>query len=259
MAGDLRQDLAERLAGERIRLVGRFVEASNLTLLGELPDGTRCVVKPVAGEQPLWDFPDGTLAGREAASWLLAVATGWDAVPVTIVRELPDAGPASVQEFASSDGAPVVGVFWTEELPHGWRPVVAAQDEQGRDVVIAHVDSRHLRRLALLDVLLNNADRKGSHILSGADGRVLGIDHGLTFHVQDKLRTVLWGFAGEHLDDELCSDLHRLAGRWPADALAWHLGGGEVAAARRRLDALRSDPRFPQPGPGWPRLPWPPL
>lgn len=258
MAGDLQAAAVERLAEQDLRIVGRFVEATNLTLLAELADGRRAVVKPVAGERPLWDFPDGTLAGREVASWLVCRALGWDLVPATVLRDVPEAGPSSVQEYVDGQGEPVVDLF-RGTAPDGWAGVAAGVDEDGAEVVIAHRDTPALRRMAVLDVLLNNADRKGSHILVAPDGRVRGIDHGLTFHAQDKLRTVLWGFAGDPLPADVADALEQLRAQWPPPDLELHLTGREVRAAGARLQALLGDPRYPLPAPGWPRLPWPPL
>jgi uncharacterized repeat protein (TIGR03843 family) len=129
-------------------------------------------------------------------------------------------------------------------------------------VTLVHADDPRLRRMAVLDAVVNNADRKGGHVLMGLDGSLYGVDHGLTFNVDDKLRTVLWGWAGEPLDEELRDDLDRLADRFEGDlgdTLRDLLRASEVRAARARLEHLRRDGVYPFPGDGWPSLPWPPF
>lgn len=242
-----------------LEIRGRFADASNVTLLARTADGVDCVYKPISGERPLWDFPSGSLAAREVATWLLADALGWPCVPETALRVDGPMGPGSVQRFVASDGDPVVGLF--AEPGPGWLTVARGEDESGASVCLAHRDRADLRRLALLDVIANNSDRKGSHLLTDGQGRVWGIDHGLTWHAEDKLRTVLWGFADQRLAAVELSQLRLLADRWAdlADSLAPLLAVEEITAARGRLTGLLATGRYPKPEPGWPRLPWPPL
>ena len=250
-------DLLHSLATEPLTVRGAFPEASNTTLLAETADGYSCVYKPDAGERPLWDFPGGTLGARERATYLLAQELGWDVVPATVLRDEGPQGPGMCQEFVAEAGRPVVDIVPGPPEP-GWL-AVAAGESAGREVLLVHRDLPQLRRLALLDVVANNADRKGGHILRDRGGAIWGIDHGLTWHVEDKLRTVLWGFAGQPLPPE---DAARLAGlSWDqlAGALAELLTPQEIRAARQRAAGLVRAGRFPGPEPGWPRLPWPPL
>ncbi len=239
-----------RLRSQPLQIVGRMPEASNLTLLARTADGLACIYKPSRGERDLWDFPAGTLAAREAAMFELAEAFGWPLVPPTVLRDDGPLGPGMCQLFVEA-GEPVVAVLPDGRVPPGW--VVAAA---GEGEVLAHGDGMELRRLALLDVVAGNADRKGGHVLRDSAGRLWGIDHGLTFHEHDKLRTVLWGFAGDAIDE---ADLEVLRTAW--DGAAARLGallpGAEVDAAGARLDRLVRAGRFPMPEPGWPRLPWP--
>ncbi len=246
-----------------LELDGRLTDASNVTLRGRATlDGVSvtCVYKPVAGERPLWDFPDGTLAGREVAAFLLADAVGWSMVPPTVLRDGP-LGPGMCQAWQENTGEPLIDLVPEEELPPDWHPVLAARDEQGRGYLLAHADDERLARLAVLDVVLNNADRKGGHVLRTADDRVYGVDHGVCFHVDPKLRTVLWGFAGRPLPDGSVEMLQRLAtelaGRL-GERLAEHLSREEVAATAVRAEALAKDSRFPLPSPDRPLIPWPP-
>lgn len=255
----LAADLRAELQTAPLRVTGRFADASNLTLLAQTAGGIACVYKPVAGERPLWDFPTGTLAGREIAMWELADAVGWDVVPPTVLRADGPHGPGVCQRYVQASGDPVVDLL-VEAAP-GWLMVAAGEDAGGRRVVLAHRDRDDLRQLALLDAIANNADRKGGHLLRDAADRLWGIDHGLTFHTDDKLRTVLWGFAGDPIDARLLRALRALRADWDAVAarLAPHLAGEETAAAAGRLAGLLAEARFPAPEPGWPRLPWPPL
>jgi len=250
------------LEGE-LRVEGRLVTASNATFFGRLhlgDDTVACVYKPVAGERPLWDFPDGTLAAREVATYAVSEATGWAVVPSTVLREGPY-GPGMCQVWVDSvDGEDLVDIVPVGETAPGWIPVLEAVDGDDRPVLLVHADDPRLRRMSLLDVVCNNADRKGGHILLTEDGRVHGVDHGLCFNVEDKLRTVLWGWAGSRLDREERRGLESLGGQLDADLgtrLRTLLTDAEVAALRRRLDRLLSTGRFPRPGARWPVIPWP--
>ena len=195
-----------------------------------------CVYKPVRGERPLDDFPSGTLAMRERAAYLLSEATGWGIVPRTVLRGGPF-GEGCVQEWLETDeGVDVVGL------------VVGAD--------------QRLRPICVFDVIANNADRKGGHLLALADGRVMGVDHGICFAADDKLRTVLWSWRGEPLSSDEMEVVERVGGALDGAlgvALGELLTRDEVAAARRRAALLASSGRFPQPDPLRPALPWPPF
>jgi uncharacterized repeat protein (TIGR03843 family) len=248
-----------------ISVEGRLVDASNATLFCQIClDGVdaTCVYKPVAGERGLWDFPDGTLAGREVASHLVSEATGWGVVPPTVLREGPF-GPGMVQLWVEIDpDVDLVDVVAPNALPTGWLRVFDALGSGGQPVVLAHADDDRLRRMAVLDVVLNNADRKGGHVLPLPDGTVHGVDHGVTFHVETKLRTVLWGWAGEPLRETELEVLQQLSSQLDGElgtALGPLLTRAEVRATRRRIDRLITDAHLPFPGEGWPAIPWPPF
>ncbi|GAA4618157.1 SCO1664 family protein [Saccharopolyspora hordei] len=253
----------ELLLHGRLDVQGRLVEASNATLFcGVEVDGlsAECVYKPVRGERPLWDFPDGTLAGREVGSYLLAESTGWGLVPPTVLRDGPF-GPGMVQLWVDvEEGSELVDVVPPDEVPDGWLPVLRAQDHHGDPVVLAHADHEQLQRLAVLDVVINNADRKGGHILHAPDGRVLGVDHGVSLNTDDKLRTVLWGWIGEPLPEEAVDRLGELRARMEgelAEQLAEHITVKEVQAISARIDRLLEAGVFPAPSGDWPAIPWP--
>ncbi|NMH99559.1 SCO1664 family protein [Pseudonocardia acidicola] len=247
----------------RIEITGRLVDASNATLFGTVSiDGVemRCVYKPVRGERPLWDFPDGTLAGREVASFLISEAAGWHVVPPTVLRDGPF-GPGMVQAWVDTDDErELVDVCAPSEVPEGWLGVLRARDGFGEPAVLAHADRPELRAMAAFDVVANNADRKGGHVLAGVDGRVYGVDHGLTLHTEDKLRTVLWGWVGQKLPDDVQGALRRLRAELDGGlcaALGEHVTRREVAALSRRVDALLASRRYPEPSGYGPAIPWP--
>lgn len=244
-------------------VLGRILPASNTTFLcrlGPEDSGVRAVYKPVSGERPLWDFTDGTLAHREYAARLVSEALGWSVVPPTVLRD-GSVGPGMVQLWCE----PVPHVAPVDLLPDGPLPdgvlhVLDAFDQDDRPVMLVHEDSAALRRMALFDVVVNNTDRKGGHVLAMADGHRYGVDHGVCFHVDDKLRTVLWGWHGDPVGADDAASLERL-GRLLDGDLGDELGrlltGVEVEATRRRLRRLLREGTFPTPAPGWPSIPWP--
>jgi len=232
-------DVLHLLRTAELVVEGRLVDASNATLYcsAALDGVTAAVVyKPVRGERPLWDFPDGTLAGREVAAYLMSEATGWDVVPPTVLRDGPF-GPGMCQ-------------LWVDV------------DESVDLAALARSEHPDLRRMAVFDAVVNNADRKGGHLLPRPDGRVLGVDHGVCFSAEDKLRTLLWQWRGmplleeavevlsalrAQLDGPLCPSLHEL------------LTALEVRATVARVDRLLRTREHPQPSADWPAIPWPPF
>ena len=229
-----------------LEIVGRIVGSSNnamlVTMTRVCPDPEPvqtldAVYKPILGERPLNDFPDGTLARREVAAWHVSEASGWGIVPPTVLREGPF-GEGMVQTFVDSD--PEVDV-----------------------ISMILQDDPRLRRMAVLDAVMNNTDRKGGHILA-VDGasHIYGVDHGVCFSPVPKLRTVLWGWRGEPLDTDEIEGLTRiqiaLSGELSV-TLRTLLSRTEVRATIRRTDELLARSRFPFPSPTWPAVPWPPF
>jgi uncharacterized repeat protein (TIGR03843 family) len=266
-----RTDDREVLRRGELTVLGRIRSASNATFLCESTLDERsvhCVYKPVAGEQPLWDFPDGTLAGRELGAYLVSTHLGWNLVPYTIIRHGP-AGPGMLQlwvdqpgDAPDSDPGPgpdPVDLVPADRLPAGYLPVLRAYDYAGEPVSLVHADDIRLWRMAVFDVLINNADRKGGHVLRGVDGGIYGVDHGLCLHVEDKLRTVLWGWAGKPVDDNTLETVAKLTDALAGplgDALGEHITSGEIAALHLRARGLLDNPVMPGPDRHRP-IPWP--
>jgi uncharacterized repeat protein (TIGR03843 family) len=228
------------LATGELEVLGALPDSSNAALLVRCHGEDPCVAvyKPMRGEAPLWDFPDGTLHRREVAAYVLAQALGWPRVPPTVLRDGPF-GPGSVQRFISFDPAEH---FFTMEVERA-------------DV---------FRRVAMFDIAANNADRKGGHCLLGDDGHVWVIDHGVCFAVEPKLRTVIWSFVDEPLPPDAVADLARVredlvSGADTRGALEELLATDEVEAIGARIDELLAGGVFPEPEPGVRPFPWPPI
>lgn len=243
MARGPSSEKAERLLGDlpEIKLLGILSGASNYTFLARLgphpPAGLHAVYKPARGESPLWDFEAGTLYRREVAAYELSKVLGWPGIPPTVVRSEAPHGVGALQLFIQADGRHFLGEQTRHR--HAWI------------------------RVALFDVITNNADRKSGHCLFDAGGRVWVIDHGLTFHTDHKLRTVIWDFAGEPLPADLCDDIDRALVEVERGALARRLeeliSPAETRLLKRRLRGVL-DPRwrFPEPTSAW-SVPWPPI
>ncbi|MEU9522449.1 SCO1664 family protein [Streptomyces sp. NPDC048224] len=258
---------AELLARGELTVRGRIPDASNAALYCTVTHQGReaaCVYKPVAGERPLWDFPDGTLAQREVAAYAVSEATGWGLVPPTVLREGPY-GEGMVQLWIEAvPDTELLALVDQEEAGPGWKGIALAEVGEGRTALLVHADDERLRRLAVLDAVINNADRKGGHLLPAAGERLYGIDHGVTFNAENKLRTLLWGWAGEPLTAEALAVLDALGqalkdGGALAARLAALITAAELDATRARVEALLVSGKHPEPSGEWPAIPWPPV
>ena len=229
------KSIVEVISNGSLKVEGRFVDASNATLYAvvELDEQAIPVIyKPIAGERPLWDFPDGNLANRELAAFLLSQALKFDIVPFTILREGPF-GVGMVQQWIDID----------EEV----------------DVVeLATSTDPWIRQMALFDAIINNTDRKYGHILPTVSGEIFGCDHGVTFHEDPKLRTVLWQFAGERFTP-IEINLLETANEKAADVVGSLITSTESAALTARVEGLLAAGAFPSPREDWPAVPWPPF
>ena len=221
-----------------ITVTGRLVDASNATLYGTIVDGedeVRVIYKPVAGERPLWDFPDGNLAQREYAAFLISEIGGWNLVPLTILRDGPF-GIGMVQQWIDIDESVDLALFYRE-------------------------DNSSLRAMALFDAVVNNTDRKIGHLIPAPDGKLYGCDHGVTFHEEDKLRTVLWQWASMNLSDQEIEQLRTLRESLirAEESLTSLITVIEFKALLGRVDRLLAQKVFPEPSDEWPAVPWPPF
>ena len=252
--------VAERLSGELV-LHGRITTASNATFLGAIDD-VPVVYKPIRGERPLWDFPDGNLAYREVAAYALSELTGWDIVPETWLREGPH-GTGMVQRWCETDPEQeAVTLIPAGPVPEGYLHVFDGIGADDRLVSLIHEDTLALRRMAVFDVLANNADRKGGHVLEMSDGHRFGCDHGLTFHQEPKLRTVLWGWTGMPLRDEEVEVVRRVRAALEGpkgESLADLLAVWDLEALAARCDDLLAAGTMPEPSAGSGIIPWPPF
>jgi len=216
-----------------LTVVGRLVDASNATLLCSINDELQVIYKPIAGERPLWDFPDGDLASREVAAYYISATGGFDLVPYTVLRDGPF-GKGSVQHWIDTDESIDIAAYGqSEEL--------------------------ELRSLALFDAILNNTDRKFGHLLITADGRLFGCDHGVTLHSDPKLRTVLWQWSGDLLTESELDQLRRLRESLDDQYLSELISVTEISALYSRIDLLIKEQRMPEPSDEWPAVPWPPF
>lgn len=255
---------AELLTRGELTVRGQIREASNAVLYCSVSyEGQEavCVYKPVRGERPLWDFPDGTLAQREVAAYEVSEATGWGLVPPTVLRDGPY-GEGMVQLWIEAEPGPeLLALVDTEEPQPGWKAIGFAEVGDGKTALLVHADDERLRRLSVLDAVINNADRKGGHLLPAGD-RLYGIDHGVTFNTENKLRTLLWGWAGEPLPGEAVDVLkglrEALSGEL-ATRLAVLITPAELDATRARVEALLTSGKHPEPSGEWPAIPWPPV
>jgi uncharacterized repeat protein (TIGR03843 family) len=225
-----------------ITVQGEFVWGSNYTFLADIhhnDTSLTAVYKPSRGQRPLWDFAPATLAHREAAAYLVSRSLGWDLVPPTVYRRRAPVGAGSLQLFVEHD--PEYHYFnMTDE------------------------DHQRLRPVVLFDLLINNADRKGSHILRDSDGHLWLIDHGLCFHEEDKLRTVIWDFTGEPIPENLLADLSKFSQMLElspevSSGLNAHISQSEFLALAERINALLASRHFPDPPEDRRAYPWPPV
>jgi uncharacterized repeat protein (TIGR03843 family) len=229
----------ELLISGEITVEGRLVDASNATLFITLFDqdlSTKGIYKPVAGERPLWDFPDGNLAQRERAAFLVDQLLGYDHVPHTVLRDGPF-GFGMVQQWIDIDESIDLEEYFQR-------------------------DDSQLRQVALFDAVINNTDRKIGHLIPDESGHLYICDHGVTFHSDDKLRTVLWQWAGERFSDNEVKDLERLLKQLEtaeAAELRELITETEFIALQQRLITLIARGAFPEPNPEWPHIPWPPF
>jgi uncharacterized repeat protein (TIGR03843 family) len=241
-AGEWEREMVDLLTNGTLEVAGRLVDASNVTMYCKISGDSgevACVYKPVAGERPLWDFPEGTLAGREVAAYEVSRAAGWNVVPPTVYRDGPF-GPGMCQLWIDTDD--------TVDLVELSR----------------RTDHVMLRQMAVFDAVVNNADRKIGHLLPAPDGHLYGCDHGVCFGAEYKLRTVLWQWRGKRLPGRAvaaldCLDQQLGQGTELSAKLGQWLDSEELDATRARVALLKEHKVHPFPPADWPAVPWPPI
>ena len=229
--------IIDHLEKGTLEVTGRLVDASNATLYATCTfkeSSIPVIYKPIAGERPLWDFPDGNLAQREYAAYVISEIGGFGIVPPTVLRDGPF-GDGMVQKWIDLDESIDLSLFYRTDHPG-------------------------LRAMALFDAVVNNTDRKIGHLLPSVTGEVLGCDHGVTFHEDDKLRTVLWQWAGKPLSNSEVSSLEALLIVIESNQeLRFLITENEITALQNRIRRLISTGEFPTPSDEWPAVPWPPF
>lgn len=231
--------IEELISNGEISVEGRLVDASNATLFVTIKqenDEMKAIYKPIAGERPLWDFPDGNLASRERAAYLISQALNINCVPLTILRDGPF-GVGAVQQWIDIDESVDLETFFREDDPQ-------------------------LRLVALFDAIINNTDRKIGHLLPAQDGKIFVCDHGVTFHIENKLRTVLWQWAGVELtldERQMVEELLAKIRNNEISELSELITDEEIDSLRERCEDLLLKKSFPEPNPHWPHIPWPPF
>jgi uncharacterized repeat protein (TIGR03843 family) len=229
-------DVKEAITNAPIEILGRLVDASNATLYGVLEQTEINVIyKPISGERPLWDFEEGSLAGREVAAYLTSEFMNFNLVPFTTLRE---------------------GPFGSGMVQH-WVDV----DESFEIIEFSQSNDDRLRKMALFDAIINNTDRKIGHLLPTKAGEIFGCDHGVTFHVEDKLRTVLWQWRGKSFSQSEIAQLENFISEFSSwsDLIENLLTEEEKEITKQRVLALLDSGKFPFPSEDWPAIPWPPV
>lgn len=253
-------DVLQSMTNAPLQVDGQLIAASNATLRCTIEGKLLCIYKPQRGERPLWDFPAGTLTGREVAAREIDRMLGLNLIPPTVWREEGPAGPGMCQLWVDEDDdARLVDVVAPESVPSDWIPILRARDGEGNPVTLVHADDARLQAMSVLDALINNGDRKGGHVITDTSGRVWGVDHGVSLSVEPKLRTVIWGWAGTPIPDHLVEAIRRFIvdlDSGTGNLQSW-LTDLERQALRERAIALVSSQVFPQPSSEWPAVPWP--
>lgn len=242
MSAQSDNDVLTILQKGSLKIDGEFLWGSNYTYAIQVTyhqTNLMGVYKPTRGERPLWDFPSSSLAGREVAAYLVSEALGWRFVPPTVYRKDAPMGPGSIQQY----------------IQH---------DSQYHYFNLTSTDRQRLKPAVLFDLLINNADRKGSHVLFDPSGKMWLIDHGICFHRENKLRTVIWDFAGETIPEDLCFAIVQFRQKLTPGSeleiiLRKYLTPEEITAITKRTDSLLRNGHFPEPRPNHRPYPWPPL
>ena len=249
------------LSGE-IEIVGLIPDSSNgalkVTIRGS-NQSMEAIMKPEVSIRPLWDFPDLDLNNREYATYLLDRGLDLNYVPETVMRNVKGIGNSLIQEWVKESDNDLIIVKSPEDIPNDYLKVLQGYDELNKLITLAHKDVRDLRNLCLFDLVINNADRKGGHLLMDTDNKMWAIDHGVSWHQESKIRTVLWGWIDIAFNDKditLLEKAKNVLQAWKEEDFNY-LSEIEIEQAIKRVDELLEINAFPQPGDQWPAVPWP--
>ena len=249
------------LSGE-IEIEGLIPDSSNgalKVLVSNSQQNMHAIIKPEVSIRPLWDFPDMDLNNREYATYLLDRALELNYVPETVIRDVQGIGNSLIQEWVKESENDLIIVKSLEDIPQDYLKVLQGYDELNKLITLAHKDVRDLRNLCLFDLVINNADRKGGHLLLDTNHKMWAIDHGVSWHQESKIRTVLWGWIDIAFNDEditLLEKAKNVLQAWKEEDFIY-LSEIEIERALKRVDDLLDINAFPQPGDQWPAVPWP--
>ena len=255
-------DNLDLLLNGEIEIEGLIPDSSNgalKVLVSNSKQSVEAIIKPEVSIRPLWDFPDLDLNNREYATYLLDCGLNLNYVPDTVMRNVEGIGKSLIQEWVTESDNDLIIVKSPEDIPEEYLKVLQGYDELNKLITLAHKNNRDLRNLCLFDLVINNADRKGGHLLMDSANKMWAIDHGVSWHFESKIRTVLWGWIDETFNDQdiaLLNNAKKVIQTWKNEEFIY-LSEEEIEQAIKRVDGLLKENAFPQPGDQWPAVPWP--
>ena len=255
-------DKLDLLLNGEIEIEGLIPDSSNgalKVLVSDSKQSVEAIIKPEVSIRPLWDFPDLDLNNREYATYLLDRELNLNYVPDTVMRNVEGIGKSLIQEWVTESDNDLIIVKSPEDIPEEYLKVLQGYDELNKLITLAHKNNRDLRNLCLFDLVINNADRKGGHLLMDSANKMWAIDHGVSWHFESKIRTVLWGWIDETFNDQdiaLLNNAKKVI-QTCKDEEFIYLSKEEIEQAIKRVEGLLKENAFPQPGNQWPAVPWP--
>ena len=255
-------DNLDLLLNGEIEIEGLIPDSSNgalKVLVSNSKQSVEAIIKPEVSIRPLWDFPDLDLNNREYATYLLDRELNLNYVPDTVMRNVEGIGKSLIQEWVKESDNDLIIVKSPEDIPEEYLKVLQGYDELNKLITLAHKNNRDLRNLCLFDLVINNADRKGGHLLMDSANKMWAIDHGVSWHFESKIRTVLWGWIDETFNDQdiaLLNNAKKVIQTWKEEEFIY-LSKEEIEQAIKRVEGLLKENAFPQPGDQWPAVPWP--
>jgi len=255
-------DNLDLLLNGEIEIEGLIPDSSNgalKVLVSNSKQSVEAIIKPEVSIRPLWDFPDLDLNNREYATYLLDRELNLNYVPDTVMRNVEGIGKSLIQEWVTESDNDLIIVKSPEDIPEEYLKVLQGYDELNKLITLAHKNNRDLRNLCLFDLVINNADRKGGHLLMDSANKMWAIDHGVSWHFESKIRTVLWGWIDETFNEQdiaLLNNAKKVIQTWKEEEFIY-LSKEEIEQAIKRVEGLLKENAFPQPGDQWPAVPWP--